>query len=97
MTYLDFVQAGINDKWSKTVTIEDMLAIKLNDCETLNLSNCVFEKIKKLIQARKYWIKFDKNIFKFFNLIKRVHYYWTKVNWSGMRLLKRIRSKLDKF
>ena len=82
----------------KTSPIEEVLVIKLNECETLNLSNYVFEKIKKLIQARKYWIKFDKNICKFFNLIKRDHYiYWTKVNWSGMRLLKRIRSKLDKF
>ena len=32
----------------KTVPIEEVLVIKLNVCETLNLSNYVFEKTKKI-------------------------------------------------
>ena len=62
----------------KTIPLEEVLVIKLNDWEKLNLSNYVFEKIKKLIQVWKYWIKFDNNICKFFNLIERLHYNcWT--------------------
>ena len=35
----------INDQ---KLSLEEMLAIKLNDCETLNLSNYVFEETIKL-------------------------------------------------
>ena len=47
-THFGFVRAGINDKWFQKLSLKEMLVIKLNNCETLNLSNYVYEKTKKL-------------------------------------------------
>ena len=43
-TYLDFIRARMI---IKAVTRRNAL-VKLNECESLNLSNCVYEKTKNL-------------------------------------------------